>query len=299
MKHISVLLNESIEGLNIKPNGIYVDATLGGGGHSLEILKKLDKGHLYAFDQDAYAIGRATERLKDFSNKTFIQSNFAFLKEKLNELDIYQVDGIIFDLGLSSFQIDDETRGFSYLKDYDLDMRMNKDATLTAKEIVNTYERQKLADIFRAYGDEENAWKIAGMIVDRRPLNTTLELVEITDIANKGMKGHSAKRVFQALRIEVNKELEVLERALNSALELLNIGGRLSIITFQSLEDKMVKSFYKTHSQMDYPKNIDIRTFPKPPLKIITRKPVLPSEIELEHNSRSRSAKLRIAEKQS
>src|SRR5690606_4298181 len=180
-----------------------------------------------------------------------------------------------------------------------LDMRMNKDATLTAKEIVNTYDRQKLTDIFRMYGEENNAWKIAGMIIERRPIETTHELVEITDIANKGMKGHSAKRVFQALRIEVNKELDVLEKALNSALKLLNIGGRLSIITFQSLEDRMVKQFYKVHSEDKHPKHIDIRNLPKPPLKIINRKPILPSENEVKNNSRSRSAKLRIAEKQS
>jgi len=299
MKHISVLLNESIKGLNIKPDGIYVDATLGGGGHSLEILKKLTTGHLYAFDQDDFALKKAEERLKDFDQKTLIKSNFAMMKEKLNALGVEKVDGILFDLGLSSFQIDDASRGFSYLQNNMLDMRMNKDATLTAKEIVNTYDRQKLSDIFRMYGEENNAWKIAGMIIERRPIETTHELVEITDVANKGMKGHSAKRVFQALRIEVNKELDVLEKALNSALKLLNIGGRLSIITFQSLEDRMVKQFYKVHSEDKHPKHIDIRNLPKPPLKIINRKPILPSENEVKNNSRSRSAKLRIAEKQS
>lgn len=298
MKHISVLLHESVNALNINPNGIYVDATLGGGGHSLEILKKLSKGHLYAFDQDDFAIRKATDRLKDYSNKTLIKANFSDMKNELEKLGIYKVDGILFDLGLSSFQIDDETRGFSYLKDHELDMRMNKDADLTAKVIVNTYERQKLADIFRAYGDEQNAWKIAGMIVDRRPIETTLQLVEITDIANKGIKGHSAKRVFQALRIEVNKELEVLEKALDSALGLLNNGGRLSVITFQSLEDKMVKQFFKTNSEINLPRNVDIRNLPKPPLKMITRKPIVPTKIELEDNSRSHSAKLRVAEKQ-
>ena len=299
MKHISVLLNESIKGLNIKPDGIYVDATLGGGGHSLEILKKLTTGHLYAFDQDDFALKKAEERLKDFDQKTLIKSNFAMMKEKLNALGVEKVDGILFDLGLSSFQIDDASRGFSYLQNNMLDMRMNKDATLTAKEIVNTYDRQKLSDIFRMYGEENNAWKIAGMIIERRPIETTHELVEITDIANKGIKGHSAKRVFQALRIEVNKELDVLKKALNSTLKLLNIGGRLSIITFQSLEDRMVKQFYKVHSEDKHPKHIDIRNLPKPPLKIINRKPILPSENEVKNNSRSRSAKLRIAEKQS
>jgi 16S rRNA (cytosine1402-N4)-methyltransferase len=298
MKHISVLLNESVNALNIDPNGIYVDATLGGGGHSLEILKQLNKGHLFAFDQDDFAIKKATERLKDYPNKTLIKANFSEMNVELEKLGIHKVDGILFDLGLSSFQIDDETRGFSYLKDHDLDMRMNKDATLTAKVIVNTYDRQKLADIFRAYGDEQNAWKIAGMIIDRRPIETTLELVEITDIANKGIKGHSAKRVFQALRIEVNKELEVLEKALNNALNILNPGGRLLVITFQSLEDKMVKQFFKTNSEINLPRNVDIRNLPKTPLKMITRKPIIPSELELKDNSRSHSAKLRVAEKQ-
>jgi len=298
MKHISVLLNESVNALNIDPGGIYVDATLGGGGHSLEILKQLSNGHLYAFDQDDFAIKKATERLKDYPNKTLIKANFSEMKVELEKLGIHKVDGILFDLGLSSFQIDDETRGFSYLKDHELDMRMNKDATLTAKVIVNTYDRQQLADIFRAYGDEQNAWKIAGMIIDRRPIETTLELVEITDIANKGIKGHSAKRVFQALRIEVNKELEVLEKALNNALSILNPGGRLSVITFQSLEDKMVKQFFKTNSEINLPRNVDIRNLPKTPLKMITRKPIIPSELELKDNSRSHSAKLRVAEKQ-
>lgn len=298
MKHISVLLNESVNALNIDPNGIYVDATLGGGGHSLEILKQLNKGHLYAFDQDDFAVKKATERLKDYPNKTLIKANFSEMKVELGKLGIFKVDGILFDLGLSSFQIDDETRGFSYLKDYELDMRMNKDADLTAKVVVNTYDRQKLADIFRAYGDEQNAWKIAGMIIDRRPIETTLQLVEITDIANKGIKGHSAKRVFQALRIEVNKELEVLEKALDSALDLLKPGGRLSVITFQSLEDKMVKQFFKTNSEINLPKNVDIRNLPKTPLKMITRKPIIPSETEIKDNSRSHSAKLRVAEKQ-
>lgn len=297
MKHISVLLDECIEALNIKPDGIYVDATLGGAGHSLEILKKLNNGHLYGFDQDVFALGKAQERLSAFSNKTLIHSNFEHLKEKLMEHGILKVDGILFDLGLSSFQIDDETRGFSYLKNYDLDMRMNKDQTLDAKTIVNTYSREELADIFRKYGDEQNAWPIAGEIVQRRPIEKTLELVEITDKVNKFVKGHSAKRVFQALRIEVNKELDVLEKAIEQALNLLNPGGRLVIITFQSLEDRIVKHFYKEHSEIHMPKHVDIRSLPKPPLKLITRKPILPSKEELEYNKRSHSAQLRVAEK--
>lgn len=297
MKHISVLLDECIEALNINPDGIYVDATLGGAGHSLEIIKKLNKGHLYGFDQDMFALGKASDRLSIYSNKTLIHSNFEHLEEKLLTYGVTKVDGILFDLGLSSFQIDDETRGFSYLKNFDLDMRMNKDQTLDAKTIVNTYSREDLADIFRKYGDEQNAWVIAGEILQRRPIEKTLELVEITDKVNRFVKGHSAKRVFQALRIEVNKELDVLEKALEQALKLLKPGGRLVIITFQSLEDRIVKHFYKKHSEIHMPKHVDIRSLPKPPLKIITRKPIMPSKEELESNKRSHSAQLRVAEK--
>lgn len=298
MKHITVLLNEAVEGLNIKPNGIYVDATLGGAGHSEAILKKLSTGHLFAFDQDDYAIMRANERLKEYPNKTIIHSNFSNMKEKLSELGIHHVDGILFDLGLSSFQIDDESRGFSYLKDHKLDMRMDLSQPISAYEIVNEYSKEELARIFRVYGDEKNAWKIALEIEKRRPIHTTLELVQITDKINKDVKGHSAKRVFQALRIAVNNELEVLENALKQALELLNPLGRLSIITFHSLEDRIVKHFYKHNSEYQLPKNIDVRNFPKPPLKIINRKAITPSLEELNENPRSHSAQLRIAEKQ-
>lgn len=298
MEHITVLLNESIDALNIKSDGIYVDATLGGGGHSSLILSKLTKGHLYAFDQDKYALGRAEERLKDYKNKTLIHSNFLNLSEKLEEYGVLKIDGILFDLGLSSFQIDDETRGFSYLKDFELDMRMDRSSEVSAKTIVNTYGQQELADIFRNYGEENNAWRIAGEIVKARPLETTFDLVKITDKVNKGIKGHSAKRVFQALRIEVNKELSVLENALNKTLELLKPGGRLVVITFHSLEDRIVKQFIKKHSELNMPKNVDIRDMPLMPLKVITRKGILPTEIELSKNKRSHSAKLRVAEKQ-
>lgn len=298
MEHITVLLNESVEALNIKSNGIYVDATLGGGGHSELILSKLKKGHLYAFDQDTFALKKSEARLVSFPNKTLIHSNFEFMEEKLKNLGVTKVDGILFDLGLSSFQIDDEKRGFSYLKEYELDMRMDQSNSLTAKTIVNTYSRQELADIFRLYGDEKNAWNIAGHIVDKRPLETTSDLVKITDIVNKNVKGHSAKRVFQALRIEVNKELDVLEKALESSLRLLNPGGRLVIITFQSLEDRIVKHFYKIHSEINMPKNIDIRFIKKPPLKVVNRKAIFPSQDEYDFNKRSHSAQLRVAEKQ-
>lgn len=298
MEHITVLLNESVEALDIKQGGIYVDATLGGGGHSELILKNLKQGHLYAFDQDPYAHMRAGERLKDYPNKTFIHSNFQDMKNQLNKLGIYKVDGILFDLGLSSFQIDDETRGFSYLKDFKLDMRMDTTKEFSAHTVVNTYGQQELADIFRKYGDESNAWKIAGEIVKNRPLETTFDIVKITDRVNRNVKGHSAKRVFQALRIEVNKELDVLSNVLEDTLELLNPGGRLVVITFHSLEDRITKQFMKKNSTLDAPKNIDIRNFPKPPLVMINRKAILPTDEEVEFNKRSHSAQLRIAERQ-
>lgn len=297
MKHETVLLNESIEYLNIKPNGIYVDGTLGGGGHSELILKNLINGHLFAFDQDEYAIKRASKRLENYSNKTIIHSNFSNIKEELLKRDIKKVDGILLDLGMSSFQIDDESRGFTYLKDTDLDMRMNTNQTLTAKEILNTYSKEELSTIFFKYGDEENSFKITNEIIKNRPLNTTFDLVKICDKVNYKRKGHSAKKVFQALRIAVNDELKVLELLLQQSLELLNPEGRLVIITFHSLEDRIVKHFYKDNSSIDVPKNIPIIDLPKAPLKLITRKPILPSKEELENNSRSKSAKLRVAQK--
>ncbi|HHT55518.1 MAG TPA: 16S rRNA (cytosine(1402)-N(4))-methyltransferase RsmH [Acholeplasma sp.] len=297
MKHETVLLNESIEYLNIKPNGIYVDGTLGGGGHSELILKKLEQGHLFAFDQDEYAIKKASKRLENYSNKTIIHSNFSNIKEELLKRNIKKVDGILLDLGMSSFQIDDESRGFTYLKDTNLDMRMNSNQTLTAKEILNTYSKEELSTIFFKYGDEENSFKITNEIIKNRPLNTTFDLVNICDKVNYKRKGHSAKKVFQALRIAVNDELKVLELLLEQSLGLLNPEGRLVIITFHSLEDRIVKHFYKDNSSIDIPKNIPIINLPKPALKIITRKPILPSKEELENNSRSKSAKLRVAQK--
>jgi 16S rRNA (cytosine1402-N4)-methyltransferase len=298
MEHITVLKSESVAALNIKPNGLYVDATLGGGGHSELILSQLTGGHLYAFDQDEFAIEYAKNRLQSYTNITYIHKNFSHLKSELLKLGINKVDGILFDLGLSSFQIDDETRGFSYLKNHELDMRMDRSQSLTAKEVVNTYSLEALTDIFRTYGEEKNAFKIAREIIKRRPLETTFDLVAITDRINFDSKGHSAKRVFQALRIEVNHELDVLEQALTQSLELLNVGGRLVVITFHSLEDRIVKHFMKKHSVIDAPKSIDIRNLPQPPLKLITRKANLPTEDEVNENKRSHSAKLRVAEKQ-
>ncbi len=292
MKHVTVLLDEAINYLNIKPNGIYVDGTLGGAGHSLEIIKILDRGFLYAFDQDDYAIKYARERLKDFSNYKIIKSNFRYLKQKLAEEGIHQIDGLLLDLGLSSFQIDDESRGFTYLKDTSLDMRMDQSQTLTAETILNTYSVDELAKIFFVYGEEKNGYKIAHKIVKNRPIKTTMDLVKITDVVNKNEKGHSAKRIFQALRIVVNDELRVLEDVLKDSVELLKPDGRLVVITFHSLEDRIVKHFFKEESTVHIPKNLPIKGI-ESDLEILTKKPIYPTQEEMERNSRSKSAKLR------
>lgn len=298
MKHESVLLNESIENLNIKEDGIYVDATLGGGGHSYEILKKTPKGHLYAFDQDLYAIERASLKLEEFNNKTIIHSNFKNLKSELKKRGIDKIDGILLDLGMSSFQIDDESRGFTYLKDTKLDMRMDITKELTAETILNTYSKDELADIFYKYGDEENSYIIAHEVIKNRPLKTTFDLVNICDKVNFKRKGHSSKKVFQALRIAVNNELGVLEALLEDVISILNKKGRIVIITFHSLEDRIVKHFFKDKATNKTPKNMPILVDGlEAELKLITKKPILPTEEELKHNSRSRSAKLRVAEK--
>jgi 16S rRNA (cytosine1402-N4)-methyltransferase len=297
MKHESVLLNECIENLKIKPQGIYVDATIGGGGHSQKILKRLDGGFLVGFDQDDFAINYANNRLKEYSNFKIVKSNFRNLKEELNKLGIFKIDGILFDLGLSSFQIDDRKRGFSYLGDFDLDMRMNQDQAISAKDIINTYSLEQLTTIFRNYGDEKNAYQISKKIIGARPITKTSELVKITDEVNYKVKGHSAKRVFQALRIEVNEELDALKEVLADLNDLLNPGGRIVIITFHSLEDRIVKHFFKENSEVKIIKGMPVPIEPKPNFKIITKKPILPSKEEITNNSRSRSAKLRVAEK--
>ncbi|MDL2292218.1 16S rRNA (cytosine(1402)-N(4))-methyltransferase RsmH [Acholeplasma sp. OttesenSCG-928-E16] len=298
MEHITVLKGETIDSLEVKKNKIYVDATLGGGGHSEEILKRLsNSGHLYAFDQDIYAINESKKRLAHFKNFTPIQANFKDLEEELIKRGVSKIDGIVFDLGLSSFQIDDKERGFSYLMDNDLDMRMDQSALLSAKDIVNDYSYEELVSIFFAYGEEKNARSIAKEIIKRRPITRTSELVEITDKINYNTKGHSAKRVFQALRIEVNKELDVLKKALEDGVKMLNKGGRMAVITFHSLEDKIVKHFFKKESETNVPKNLMIIDLPVPNLRKITNKPILPSEEEINANSRSRSAKLRVVEK--
>jgi 16S rRNA (cytosine1402-N4)-methyltransferase len=305
-KHKSVLLNESIEGLNIKADGIYVDATLGGGGHTYEILKKVTLGKVIGIDQDDYAINRASEKLKEFSNFIPVKSNFHNIKNVLENLNIEKIDGIIFDLGVSSFQLDIPERGFSYNNDMPLDMRMDKNQTITARHIVNGYEESELVRILRDYGEERWASRIAKFIVEEREkefVETTGQLVTIIkkaipkQVRQEG--GHPAKRTFQAIRIEVNKELEILENAFKDAVDCLSEGGRICVITFHSLEDRIIKNAF-----VDLNKDcICPPEFPKcmcdhrRKLKIITRKPMTPSPEELEENHRAHSAKLRIGER--
>ncbi len=305
-KHVSVLLEETIEGLNIKSDGIYVDCTLGYGGHSKKILEKLSTGHLYGFDQDLNAISASNELLKKVSNNyTLIHSNFRNLKEKLSEQGIDKVDGIIFDLGVSSPQIDEASRGFSYMKDARLDMRMDQDGKLSAYEVVNNYSEDELVRIFRLYGEEKHARRIAKNIILNRniePINTTLELVKIIDevIPYRDKRHtHPAKKVFQAIRIEVNKELDVLQDALYQSLELLNIEGRLCVITFHSLEDRICKKIFNEVSKEDplikgMP-NMDKDLLPD--FKVITNNAIKPTITEINNNSRSASALLRIIER--
>ncbi|MDY0347063.1 MAG: 16S rRNA (cytosine(1402)-N(4))-methyltransferase RsmH [Acholeplasma sp.] len=295
MTHYSVLLNETIESLDVKKDGIYVDATLGGGGHSEAILSLLKDGHLYGFDQDEYAINTALERLKRFNNFTPIQKNFEFIYESLVERGITEVDGIIMDLGMSSFQIDDKDRGFSYMQDARLDMRMDKHQKKSAYDIVNYASLDELTYIFRVYGEEDFARPIAKKIVETRPLETTFDLVKITDQFKFKQRSHSAKQVFQALRIAVNDELGVLERTLPKLIKLLKKDGVISVITFHSLEDRIIKHFFKTNSENQIPKGLIVMNQAAPLLRLYNRKPILPSEQELKENSRSLSAKLRAA----
>lgn len=303
MKHYSVLLNESILGLNIKEDGIYVDATLGLGGHSKEILKRIPKGHLYAFDEDINALNYADNILKKVaSNFTLIKSNFVFLKEELAKRNINKIDGILFDLGVSSPQIDNPKRGFSFMNDALLDMRMDESQDLTAYNVVNEYNYNELVDIFFKYGEERLSKVIAKKIVETRPIKTTLELVNTIKLAvgNKYFNlNHPERKIFQAIRIEFNKELTVLEKVLPDAIDLLKPNGRIVVITFHSLEDRIVKNTFKKYSSVDeLVKGLpEIPEKYKPVLKLINKKPILPSSIELEQNSRSKSAKLRIGEK--
>ena len=307
--HYSVLLNETIENLNIKPDGIYVDGTLGGGGHAYQVASRLsEKGRLIGIDQDADAIAAAGERLKEFGDKiTIIRSNYANMKEELHRIGVEKVDGIVLDLGVSSFQLDTPERGFTYRdENAPLDMRMDDRQSLTAKDIVNGYSEMELYRIIRDYGEDKFAKNIAKHIVQERakkPIETTGELTEIIR-ASIPMKvqvtgGHPAKRTFQAIRIELNKELEVLQDNLDDMIDLLNPGGRICIITFHSLEDRMVKTNFKRNENpctcpSDFPVCVCGK---KSKGKVVTRKPILPSEEELEVNSRSKSAKLRVFER--
>ena len=306
MKHYSVLLNECIENLNIKEDGIYVDATLGYAGHSKEILKRLTTGKLYCFDNDEIAIKESTKTLSVISNNFKIyHSNFSNMKEKLLEDGVTKVDGILFDLGFSSPQIDDATRGFSFMKDGNLDMRMDLDNPFSAKNVVNEYSEEKLKEIFFRYGEEKTSKAIAKKIVEYRKskeISTTLELVEIIKKA-VGIKyfkeKHPERNIFQAIRIEVNKELSVLESVLPDAIDLLNSKGRICVITFHSLEDRIVKKIFKENSEVS-----DIfKSLPEIPLeyqakiKLINKHPIVATEKELLENSRSKSAKLRIIER--
>jgi len=303
-RHVSVLLNESIELLNIRPEGIYVDMTLGGGGHSEAILKKLTTGKLYGFDQDTYALEKAKERLKDYRNIEFVNANFVDVKQELENLGVREVDGFIYDLGVSSFQFDIAERGFSYNLDSPLDMRMDQNATLTAYEIVNHYSIGEIMKILYGYGEEPNAKMIASGIIKAReikPISTTLELVEVIKkslpmkILSK--KGHPAKQTFQALRIAVNDELRVFETSLRQAIQMLAPNGRIAVITFHSLEDRICKTVFREFSTIDVPKGLPIIITEKPLLRLINSHVITASETELINNNRAKSAKLRVCEK--
>ena len=303
--HKSVLLNEAIENLNINPDGIYVDATTGGGGHSKEILKRLKNGHLYCFDQDDYAISRANEVLSEVgSNYTFIKSNFVNLKSELNKLGVDRIDGILYDLGVSSFQLDIPERGFSYNYDAPLDMRMNQESEVTAEYIVNNYSLEELSNIFYRYGEDPNSRMVAKGIVETRKnkkISTTFELVEVIkkSLPQKVLnsKGHPAKRIFQALRIAVNDELRVFEVSINDALDMLNKEGRAVVITFHSLEDRICKVVFKERSTVFIPKGLPVNNIDEAPYELVNKHPILPSEEELEYNNRAHSAKMRVIKK--
>ncbi|KMY45094.1 16S rRNA methyltransferase [Bacillus sp. FJAT-27916] len=306
--HTTVLLHEAVDGLNIKPDGIYVDCTLGGAGHSELIAKALsEKGRLIAFDQDITALENAKQKLGAYMDRvTLVNSNFVHFDERLKELGIEKIDGILYDLGVSSPQFDTPERGFSYNYDAPLDMRMDQSAPLSAYHVVNEWSYEELVKVFFKYGEEKFSKQIARKIEQARenkPIETTFELVELikegipAPARRKG--GHPAKRIFQAIRIAVNDELRVFEVSLEKALPMLNKGGRISVITFHSLEDRICKSFFKEKSELP-PMPHGLPVIPKefePELKLITRKPIIPSEEELAVNNRARSAKLRVAEK--
>lgn len=303
--HYSVLLHEAVDNLNIKSDGIYVDATTGGAGHSALILEKLTKGHLYCFDQDDYALKRSDERLKEINNNyTLIKANFKNLKSELAKYNVNRIDGIIYDLGVSSFQLDMTERGFSYNSNAKLDMRMDSTQALSAYNIVNEYSYNDIVRILYNYGEEPFAKQIAKKIVEARtnaPIETTIELVDCIKSALPAkvlhQKGHPAKQSFQALRIAVNDELRVFEYSINDALDMLNIDGRAVVITFHSLEDRICKTVFKQRTTIE-----DVLGLPTMPTgtlnyKLITKHPIIPSNDELEENNRSHSAKMRVIER--
>ena len=308
-RHKSVLLDESIESLCIKPDGVYVDGTLGGGGHSYEICRRLSgKGRLIGIDQDAAAIEAATERLGEFKDRVkIIRSNYCNMKGELGKLGITSVDGVILDLGVSSYQLDEAERGFTYREDVPLDMRMDQRQTRTARDIVNEYSEMELYRIIRDYGEDKFAKNIARHIVNARKekaLETTGELIHVIKAAIpmkvRAVGGHPAKKTFQAIRIELNRELEVLENSLEDMIDLLNDQGRICVITFHSLEDRIVKNKFRyCEDPCTCPKDFPVCVCGKKPKgRVITRKPIVPSAQELEENSRAKSSKLRVFERE-
>lgn len=307
--HVTVLLHETVDMLNIKPDGIYVDATLGGAGHSSYLLSQLnEKGHLYCFDQDQTAIDNAQVKLKDYIDKgmvTFIKDNFRHLKSNLGQLGVTEIDGILYDLGVSSPQLDERERGFSYKQDAPLDMRMNRQAELSAYDVVNTYDYHDLVRIFFKYGEDKFSKQIARKIEQARqvkPIETTTELAELIKSAKPAKelkkKGHPAKQIFQAIRIEVNDELGAADDSIQEANDLLAVDGRISVITFHSLEDRLAKQLFKEASTVEVPKGLPfIPDDLQPKMELVNRKPILPSQEELAANNRAHSAKLRVAKK--
>ena len=304
--HYSVMINECIHNLNIKSNGIYIDGTIGLAGHSSEILKSIPNGHLYGFDQDDYAINASKLKLSNIGNNyTLIRDNFANIKKRLNELNITKVDGILLDLGVSSPQIDNADRGFSFMKDAELDMRMDRRQSLKASTVVNEYSLNDLTNIFYKYGEEKYSKTIAKKIIEyrnKKNIKNTLELVSIIKSSvpvKYFITNHPERKIFQAIRIEVNNELNILNDVLPDLIDILNVGGRLCILTFHSLEDRIVKQTFKKYSEVD---NV-VKGMPnipekyKPKIKLINTKPILATEKEIKENSRSKSAKLRVIER--
>lgn len=307
--HVTVLLHETVDMLDLKPDGVYADATLGGAGHSSYLLSQLGpEGHLYCFDQDQTAIDNAQVKLKDYLDRgmvTFIKDNFRNLKARLAEQGVSEIDGILYDLGVSSPQLDQRERGFSYKQDAPLDMRMNQDADLLAYDVVNSYSYQDLVRIFFKYGEDKFSKQIARKIEQARaikPIETTTQLADIIKSAKPAKelkkKGHPAKQIFQAIRIAVNDELGAADESIQQALELLALDGRISVITFHSLEDRLTKQLFKEASTVDVPKGLPfIPEEMQPKIALVNRKPILPSQEELAVNNRVHSAKLRVAKK--